>query len=74
MATATITYNLDNNKDKMDYYRANISLDMASLLWEYDQYLREEYKYGENEVAYKFREKFREFLNAANIDLDRIVK
>lgn len=74
MATATLTYDLNDSEDRMEHYRATISMDMAMVLWEYDQYLRGEYKYGENEAAYEFREKFREFLNAANIDLDRIVK
>jgi hypothetical protein len=73
MATATLTYDLNDPNDRMAHYRATISMDMAMVLWEYDQHLRSEYKYGDKEDAYDYREKFREFLNERNIDLDKIV-
>jgi len=73
MATATLTYDLNDPEDRMAHYRATISMDMAMVLWEYDQHLRSEYKYAEKEEAYDYREKFREFLNERNIDLDKIV-
>jgi hypothetical protein len=73
MAIATLTYDLNDPEDRMAHYRAIVSLDMAMLLWEYDQYLRSEYKYGDKEEAYAYREKFREFLNDANIDIEKII-
>jgi hypothetical protein len=48
-------------------------MDMAMVLYEYDQHLRSEYKYGDKEEAYDYREKFIEFLNERNIDLDKIL-
>jgi hypothetical protein len=41
-------------------------------MWAYDQYLRSEYKYGGNEGAYKYREKFIQMMNEYNIDLDKL--
>jgi len=74
MATATITYDLNDHDDRIAHYRATISMDIAMVLREYDQYLRSEYKYGEKEEAYAYREKFNQFLNERNIDLDKIIE
>jgi hypothetical protein len=73
VATATLTYDLNDPEDRMAHYRAIRSLDIALLLWEYDQHLRSEYKYGDKPEAYEYREKFRKFLNDANIDLETII-
>lgn len=74
MATATLTYDLNDPNDRISHYRATISLDMAIALWEYDQYLRSEYKYGGKEEAHAYREKFRQILSESNIDLDKIMQ
>jgi len=42
----------------------------SSVLWEFDQWLRSEVKYNENEDAQKYRDKLREFMNENNISLD----
>jgi hypothetical protein len=47
---------------------------MAMVLWEYDQHLRSEYKHLDKEEAYAYREKFNQFLNERNIDLDKIIE
>lgn len=73
MAKAILEYDLNDPDDRISHYRATISLDMALVLWEYDQHLRSEYKYAGKEEAYAYREKFREYLNEANIDLDKII-
>jgi hypothetical protein len=74
MATATLTYDLNDADDRMAYLRATVSLDLVLMMWEYDQYLRSEYKYGGNEGAYEYRQKFIEMMNKHNIDLEQLIQ
>jgi hypothetical protein len=73
MATATLTYDLNDPEDKRAHLRAIMSLDLVLMMWKYDQHLRSEYKYGDNEGAYVYREKFIQMMNEYNIDLDQLL-
>lgn len=73
MATATLTYDLNDPDDKRAHLRAIMSLDLVLMMWKYDQHLRSEYKHGGNEGAYVYREKFIEIMNEYNIDLDQLL-
>jgi hypothetical protein len=73
MATATLTYDLNDPEDKQAHLRAIMSLDLVLFMWKYDQHLRSEYKHGGNEGAYAYREKFIEMMNEYNIDLDQLL-
>jgi hypothetical protein len=71
---AQLIFDLDEAEDRQEYKRCNLSLNMASAIWQYDQHLREEYKYNNNEAAFEQREKFREFLTDNGIDIDNIMQ
>jgi hypothetical protein len=73
MATATLTYDLNDPEDRMAHLRATMSLDLVLMMWEYDQHLRSEYKYNGNEEAHAYREKFLEMMSVRNIDLDQLI-
>lgn len=78
MPKATLEYNLEEVDDRDAHIRAVKSLDMAIALWEMDQYLRAECKYGElSDDAYtateKAREKLREILNENNLSFDELI-
>lgn len=78
MAKATLEFNLDESDDRDAHMRAVKSLSMALALWEMDQYLRAECKYGElSDDAYttteKAREKLREILNENNLTFDELI-
>jgi hypothetical protein len=71
---AILKFDLSNPEDQHNFDRVNKALNMAVAIWEYDQYLRGEYKHGENEHAYAFRKKFREFLTDNDLDIDRLLQ
>ena len=73
MATATITYDLNDPDDQKAHLRSIISLDLVLMMRQYDQHLRSEYKYVDNEIAYEYREKFIQMMNEYNIDLDQLL-
>ena len=73
-----LIFNLDDSADMEAYLRAVKSTKLAISLWEMDQYLRAETKYGElNEHAYKAlqdaRDKLREIMSDNSIDLDELM-
>jgi hypothetical protein len=71
---AKLIFDFDKPEDRDDYKRCNQSLSMALAIWEYDQYLREQYKYQGVEDAYELRDKFREILTENGIDIDNIIQ
>lgn len=73
MPTATLTFNLSDPEDQMDFNRSTKALNMAIAIFQYDQWLRGEYKHGENEAAYAFREKFREFLDENDVNIGSLL-
>ena len=73
MAKAILKFDLSDSEDQQEFYRATKSLNMACAIWEFDQWLRSEYKHGENEHAYAFRNKFREVLSEEDIDIEKLL-
>ena len=60
--------------DPEDIKRAVKALDLCLCLWDIDQHLRSEYKYGDNEAAYAIREKVYEIMNQYDINLDSLIQ
>jgi len=73
MAKAILEYNLNEPDDVKAHIRAVKSLDMAIALWEINQFLRNEAKYKDNEIADKLREEIYGIMNDHNIDLDELI-
>ena len=74
----TLEFNLDDSADMQAYMRAVKSTKLAITLWEMDQYLRSQTKYGElNDDAHKAlqdaRDKLREIMSDNSIDLDELM-
>jgi hypothetical protein len=83
MPKATLEYNLDEVDDRDAHLRAIKSLSLTLALWEMDQHLRSELKYGTREgelsdEAYKAiertREKLHEILEENGIILDELMR
>jgi hypothetical protein len=83
MPKATIEYDLNDIDDRDAHLRAVKSLSLTIALWEMDQHLRSELKYGTREgelsdEAYKAiertREKLREILDDNGIVLDELMR
>ena len=83
MAKATLEYDLDEIDDRDAHLRAIKSLSLTIALWEMDQHLRSELKYGTregelSEEAYRAiertREKLREILDDNGIVLDDLMR
>lgn len=67
-----LTYKLANFN--ADYRMASQSGDGFSAMWEFQQYLRDQTKYGDPpDDAHDIYEKWFENLNDHNIDLDRLI-
>lgn len=60
--------------DQYEFDQCTKASDMASALWDMDQFLRAEYKYNENEAAHPIREKFFEILSDNDLVLDKIMQ
>ena len=81
MATATLTYNLDDADDAMAHLRAVKSLDMALVLWEMAYNTKKGLCYqiefqeikDPYDVVDKFMEKLHEEMNDRGINLDDLV-
>jgi hypothetical protein len=75
----TLEFNLDDQEDEVAYMRCVKAKDMALVLWDTDQYLRDQIKHGQiDESAYKAldtaREVFRTLMSNYNVDLDELLK
>ena len=79
---ATLEFNLDDHDDVKAHLRAVKALAMTLALWDMDQYLRSQMKYGTKEGelsddAYKAlknaREELKDFMSSRGIDLDELV-
>ena len=71
MAKATLSFDLDDQDDKLAFHRAALALELALVLWDVDQRLRETDKYGKEAMT---REEFRIVLGNNGIDLDQLVR
>jgi len=83
MPKAILEYNLDEIDDRDAHLRAIKSLSLTIALWEMDQHLRSELKYGTREgelpdEAYKAieraREKLFEILSENGISFDELMR
>ena len=70
---AWIKFDLDDPFDKVAHLRCTEALNMGSVLWEFDQWLRGEYKYGDKEYCEEIREEFHRFMNDNDINLDELI-
>ena len=70
---AKLTFNLDDQDDEMALDRCRKSLDMALVLCDFDQWLRNEIKYNDKEYN-GIREKLKEIMDDHNINLDNLIK
>lgn len=78
MAKAILEFDLNNIDDERMFKRCTKSQDLASALWDIEQYLRSQIKYNE-ELSYEgckaveeVRKRFYEIVNEYSIDLDTI--
>ena len=67
----TLTYDLP--EDYKDALRAVKSTDLCAFIWEFQQYLRSQYKYADTpDDIGRIYEKWFEMLNEEGIDLDNL--
>jgi hypothetical protein len=76
---AILEFNLDEPEERTDHLRAVKSLNIMSVLWEFDMYLRSQLKYNEDNLtneAYealdKAREKLYEVMNNQHVSFDEL--
>ena len=69
---AYLTFNRDDPDEEISFQRAAIADKMAYFLWDYDQWMRQKYKYEDQEIYYDLRKEFHEKLDEAGINLDDI--
>jgi len=70
---ATLNFDLDNKDDEMALDRCRKSLDMALVLWDFDQWLRGEYKYHDKGYCEEIRDKLTEIMNNHDVNLDNLI-
>ena len=69
----TLEFNLPD--DRLDHIQAVSASDMAMFLWDFQQYLREQRKYGEPpDDIDKIYEKWFEMLVDNGLDMDRLME
>ena len=51
MAKAILKYDLSDPDDAVEYRTASKARDMSSVLWDFDQWLRQLHKYGVSELS-----------------------
>ena len=79
MAKAILEFDLNEVEDVTAHKRAVKAIDMAIVLWDMDQYLRNQLKYNDKitgevyDTLDKAREQLREFMNQHNVDLDELL-
>lgn len=65
---ATLEFNLP--EEQQEFEQASNGWRYHSVLWDFDQWLRGEYKYQGIEAAYVIRQKLHEFMDDNKISLD----
>lgn len=63
-----LEFNLPEERE--DFENAVLATKVFAALWQYDQYLRDEYKYRNNEVAHEIRQMFHEILEDHGISIE----
>lgn len=61
------TFETDNEEEAQTLINATA---WKVVVWNFDQFLRSEYKYNDDEKADEYREKLREFMDDYNLNLD----
>jgi hypothetical protein len=81
MAKATLTFDLNDPDDRMEYMRCNKSLDMALALWELSHntkkglgYSMEGKEMDQYETLEFVFERIHEIINDRNINLDELIR
>jgi CRISPR/Cas system CSM-associated protein Csm5 (group 7 of RAMP superfamily) len=76
---AILEFNLDEPEDRSDHLRAVKSLNIVSVIWEFDMYLRSQLKYNDENLtneAYealdKAREKLYEIMSSQHVSMDEL--
>jgi len=64
---AILEFNLPEDKEDFDF--ANNGLYYYLALFEFDQWLRSEYKYNGKEEMFEVRKKLNEFINENNVKI-----
>ena len=64
---ATLEFNLPEDKEDFDF--ATNGINYYSVLVEFDQWLRSEYKYNGNGAMFEVRKKLNEFINENNVKI-----
>jgi hypothetical protein len=64
---AILEFNLPEDKEDFDF--ANNGINYYSVLTEFDNWLRSEYKYNGNEPMFEVRKKLNEFINENNVKI-----
>lgn len=68
---AILEFNLPEDQEDLD--RANAALSLCSFIYDFDQYLRGQYKYAEKpDDIEKIREKWYDLQRDENIDMDKL--
>ena len=68
---AIIQFNLP--EEEQEYKRCNSATDLCSFIWDFQNYLREQWKYREAPAdAYQIYQAFFEILQENNINLEEI--
>ena len=75
---AILEFNLDEQDDQYAHRRCTKALDMALVIWEYQQYFRSQFKYGElsperYEELEKAQTRFNSLIDLHNISIDELV-
>lgn len=79
MPRAYIVYDLNDSEELHQFRLADAAERMAGVLWELDQYLRGELKYGDHtepahEALTRVREELYDHLSSAGLDLDHLAR
>jgi hypothetical protein len=76
---AILEFNLDEPEDRSDHLRAVKSLNIMSVLWEFDMYLRSQLKYNDEnltseayEALEKVREKLYDIMSSNHVSIDEL--
>ena len=69
---ATLEFDLYNEEDRDNYKLINMANSFYLILWEFDQYLRSQYKYEDDEKAWDYRQKLNEVMTDHGVNLDVI--
>ena len=60
-------------EDEQECLRMVKSLDMALVLYDFDQWLRSQYKYGDREYCYDIRQELGNIMDEYGINLDELI-